>query len=190
MSINRLIILRHGKTEVTSPSGRDYDRRLTARGERNSRAMAEIITKDTDGGVPHIVVVSPAARALQTWQEVAKVWAGGANEAGSEGGGSGKPIALPRLVTDQRVYGASVDVLCLAIAEALAQADGETAGEHGERAVMVVGHNPGLHMLAGWLLGDAGAAIPHLPTAGVVDIALPAGALVAGEGKLLGFYRP
>ena len=184
MSINRLIILRHGKTEVASPSGRDYDRRLTARGERNSRAMAEVIARDTDGGVPHIVVVSPAARALQTWQEVAKVWAGG----------EGKPIAMPRLVTDQRVYGASVDVLCLAIAEALAQADGEgageSAGENGERAVMLVGHNPGLHMLAGWLLGDAGEAIPHLPTAGVVDIGLAAGALATGEGKLLGFYRP
>jgi phosphohistidine phosphatase len=64
--MERLILLRHGKAEVGSPSGEDFDRGLTERGLRDSaligRALAEA------GFAPDLALVSAAARTRQTWQ--------------------------------------------------------------------------------------------------------------------------
>ena len=64
--MKRLSLFRHAKTERESDSGRDFDRRLTDRGQSDARRMGEEIgalrlTFD-------LVLCSPAARAAETAQ--------------------------------------------------------------------------------------------------------------------------
>ena len=59
-----LTLFRHAKTERDSTTGRDFDRRLAERGERDASRMGEEIRRlglDFD-----LVLSSPAARAAQT----------------------------------------------------------------------------------------------------------------------------
>ena len=59
-----LSLYRHAKTEHDSPTGRDFDRRLTQRGERDAARMGEEIRglrMEFD-----VILSSPAVRAAQT----------------------------------------------------------------------------------------------------------------------------
>ncbi len=57
-----LILFRHAKTERKSTTGRDFDRQLAERGERDASRMGEELRKsDFD-----LILSSPAARAVQT----------------------------------------------------------------------------------------------------------------------------
>jgi len=59
-----LTLLRHAKTERDSTSGRDFDRRLNERGQRDAPRMGEEIR---GLGLDHdLVLSSPAARAAET----------------------------------------------------------------------------------------------------------------------------
>lgn len=119
--MDRLILLRHGKAEADAPSGRDFDRALTSRGRRDALIVAEAL--DRAGVRPDLVLVSPAARAAQTWEAMAEVF----------------PRA--RVEETPELYEISPDaILQLARDEA-----------DGAATVMVVGHNPGLGQLAAWL---------------------------------------
>src|SRR4029453_14944422 len=61
-----LTLFRHAKTERESDSGRDFDRRLADRGQRDAPRMGEEIRK-LDLGYD-LVLSSPAARATETAQ--------------------------------------------------------------------------------------------------------------------------
>ena len=119
--MDRLILLRHGKAEADAASGKDFDRALTDRGARDSALVAAALAEA--GFSPDLVLVSPAARAAQTWEAAA--------------------AAFP----NARVEPAP-DLYEIGPAEILALAR-ERSGGHG--TVMVVGHNPGLGQLAAWL---------------------------------------
>ena len=123
--MDRLILLRHGKAEADAASGRDYDRPLTDRGRRDALAVAQAL--EQAGARPDLVLVSPAARAAQTWDAMSEVFAGAEVQQAPE------------------LYEISPDAIL-----ALARAEGDQA-----RTVMVVGHNPGLGQLAAWLAQDA-----------------------------------
>jgi phosphohistidine phosphatase len=123
--MDRLILLRHGKAEAGAASGRDFDRPLTERGRRDAVIVAQAL--DQAGVRPDLVLVSPAARAAQTWEAMAEVF----------------PQA--RVEQAPALYEITSDAI-------LALARGE-AGD--ARTVMVVGHNPGLGQLAAWLSQDA-----------------------------------
>jgi len=59
-----LTLFRHAKTERDADSGRDFDRRLIDRGQRDSKRMGQEISKL---GLPFdLVLSSPAARAAET----------------------------------------------------------------------------------------------------------------------------
>jgi phosphohistidine phosphatase len=62
--MKHLTLFRHAKTERDSDSGRDFDRRLSDRGQENSRRMGEEIRKL--GLTFDLVLSSPAARAAET----------------------------------------------------------------------------------------------------------------------------
>ena len=64
--MRRLMLLRHAKTETDSPSGRDRDRRLDARGHRDAAEIGGWIGRHPP--FPDLVQVSPAVRAQQTWE--------------------------------------------------------------------------------------------------------------------------
>ena len=63
--MDRLILLRHGKAERDSESGDDFDRKLTARGVRESAATAATLADM--GMIPDLVLVSSSARTRGTW---------------------------------------------------------------------------------------------------------------------------
>ena len=116
--MERLILLRHGKAESEAPSGEDFDRALTERGERDSAIVALALAQA--GVAPDLVIVSPAARARQTWEAMAYIF----------------PAA--EVVYARTLYNAEPDTIL---------AEAQTRGRE-EPTVMVVAHNPGLHQLA------------------------------------------
>jgi phosphohistidine phosphatase len=125
--MDRLILLRHGKAETDATSGQDFDRALTERGRRDTLVVSQAMADD--GLYPDLVLVSPAARALQTWEAAATVFSHARFE-----------MAL-----------ALYDIGPAAIL-ALAQDAGRKA-----RTVMIVGHNPGLGALSAQLAQSARA---------------------------------
>lgn len=60
----RLYVMRHGPSEGDSPTGRDFDRRLTTSGAASVEAVArELVSR---GEVVSRVISSPLVRAVQT----------------------------------------------------------------------------------------------------------------------------
>ena len=69
MSLQRLILLRHGKAEQKAASGEDFDRGLVERGRIEAAETGRRLA--AGGFVPDLALVSSAARAVQTWGGVA-----------------------------------------------------------------------------------------------------------------------
>jgi len=125
--MDRLILLRHGKAESDSASGDDFDRRLAPRGIRES---AEMGAQLADMGFrPDVALVSPAARARDTWEAACAAF----------------PTTETRF--DDDLYHAESGVIRRA-----AEAAGRASA-----TVMVVGHNPGLQELTIQLLIEGSA---------------------------------
>ena len=145
--MRRLMLLRHAKTEADAPSGRDQDRRLDQRGRTDAAQIGGWICRHPP--FPDLVLVSPAIRARQTW-EIA--W-----EAMK------KRARQPRVELLPELYGADPSRLLKTI---------RAASSTDPKALMLVGHNPGLHELALALTGSGDAAprkalTDNLPTSGL-----------------------
>ena len=146
--MRRLLLLRHAKTERPEPGGRDRDRKLTARGRADAPVIAAYMVRHRL--VPDLALVSPAVRAEETWALIAAALA--------------KP---PRVTRDARIYNAGTETLIEVVGDA-----------RDARALLIVGHNPGLHDLAVQLIasGDVDARErlnEKLPTSGLVVIDFP-----------------
>ncbi len=145
--MRRLLLLRHAKTEHDSPSGRDQDRRLDERGHRDAAEIGGWIGRHPP--FPNHVMVSPAMRAKQTWEFA---WAAMKDT-----------VAQPRLEFLPELYGADAAQLLQSI---------RTAAATDPQALMLVGHNPGMHELALALIGSGEPAAcqavhDNLPTSGL-----------------------
>ena len=165
----RLFLLRHAKSSWAVPGQRDFDRPLNGRG----RAAAPLIGRFLmEGGhAPERVLCSPAARTRETLDAVLPF--------------------LPATVTVdfvRELYEASVEGVFKAITD--------HAGEAGQ--LLVVGHNPSIHMLA---LSLARAGDPEqrarlrakYPTAALTVIDLPGdtwSAIRPGGGAVVAFVTP
>jgi phosphohistidine phosphatase len=146
--MRRLMLLRHAKTETDAPSGRDQDRRLDERGHRDAAEVGAWIGAHPP--VPDHVMVSPAVRAVQTW-DIA--W-----EAMKE------QASKPHIELVPQLYGAETTQLLLSI---------RAASATDPKRLMLVGHNPGMHELALALTGGGDktsreALLDNLPTSGLV----------------------
>jgi phosphohistidine phosphatase len=151
--MRRLMLLRHAKTETDAPSSRDQDRRLDARGRSDAAEIGGWIGRHPP--FPDLVLVSPAIRAHQTWKIAWEAMK--------------KRAPHPRVELLPKLYGADPSQLLKTI-RAASSAD--------PKALMLVGHNPGLHELALALTGSGDAAprkalTDNLPTSGlaVLDFA-------------------
>jgi phosphohistidine phosphatase len=145
--MRRLMLLRHAKTETDAPSGRDRDRRLDARGRTDAAEIGSWIGRHPP--YPDLVLVSPAIRAHQTWKIAWEAMK--------------KRAPQPRVEILPELYGADPSQLLKTI-RAASSAD--------PKALMLVGHNPGLHELALALTGSGDAAprkalTDNLPTSGL-----------------------
>jgi phosphohistidine phosphatase len=119
-----LVVLRHAKSAW--PAGvADADRPLAERGERDAPAVGRWLREHVPG--IDLTVCSPAVRTRQTWRLVA-----------------GELDGIPAFRLDKRIYDADVAELLSVLRELP-----DTA-----RAVVLVGHNPGLSDLVHVLTGD------------------------------------
>lgn len=144
--MRRLMLLRHAKTESEAPSGRDQDRRLDERGQRDATEIGGWISRHPPR--PDVVLVSPAVRAQQTWNLAAEAMQAHA----------------PQAETVADLYGADPAQLLQII---------RMASATDPRRLMLVGHNPGMHELALALAGSGDAhgrkaLADNLPTSGLV----------------------
>jgi phosphohistidine phosphatase len=142
------MLLRHAKTERAAPGARDRERKLTQRGRDDAPAIGAYMVQH--GLIPDLAVVSPAARAQQTWTLVAAML----------------PKA-PRAVTEDRIYDANSETL-----------GGVIAATRNAGSLIIVGHNPSLHDLALQLTASGDGHVrerisENLPTSGLVVIEFP-----------------
>ena len=146
-AMRRLMLLRHAKTERAAPGESDRDRKLTKRGRADAPVIGAYMARH--GLVPDLALVSPAARARETWTLLAACF--------------GK---TPKTVEEERIYNAGPGQLMELVAATRAA-----------RSLLVVGHNPGIHDFAVQLIasGDVEArerVTEKLPTSGLVVIDL------------------
>jgi phosphohistidine phosphatase len=167
-AMRRLMLLRHAKTERAGPGERDRDRKLIKRGRADAPAIGAYMAHHRL--VPDLALVSPAARARETWALVAPAFA-----------------KTPKMVSEEHIYNATVEALI-----------GVIAAARKAKALLVVGHNPGLHDLALRLVASGDVDMREqlnekLPTSGLVVIDLPIdewSLLHAHAGRLERFVSP
>ena len=164
----RLMLLRHAKAEKAESGMRDRDRRLTARGRDDAARIAAHMVRHAL--LPERVLISSAQRTRETWECMAPAFS----------------ASLPVDYQD-RLYESGTETILTAI-----KAAGPSAS-----ALLVIGHNPGLHDTARLLLadrgGDAHALDDGLPTSGLVVIDFADDGwrkLAARSGRLEAFVTP
>lgn len=135
-----LMILRHAKSSWNYPALSDYDRPLNGRGKRDAPRMGKYLREQ--GLTPDRILTSSAKRARKTASRVAKAC-----------GYTGKVKKLDRFY--DTVVGVYFETL-------------QALPDKYQR-VMVVGHNPTMEQLVGYLTGQ----IRRMPTAALAHIELP-----------------
>jgi phosphohistidine phosphatase len=135
-----LVLLRHSKSDW-SVAGPDARRPLAPRGRRQAPEAGQWLAANL-GGID-LGVVSPAARARETWDLVSA------------------ELDHTRTVVEDRMYAASATALMEVIAELPDDAT----------TVVLVGHNPGMEELVGQLAG--GYVAMKTSAMAVFDVAGP-----------------
>jgi phosphohistidine phosphatase len=164
----RLMLLRHAKAEKAESGWRERPRGLAARGRDDATLIAAHMVRHAL--LPDRVLISSAQRTRETWACMAPAFSSG-------------------LAVDyqDRLYESGTESILSAI----------KAADPAAAALLVIGHNPGLHDAARLLLaqrgGGASALDAGLPTCGLVVIDLADGGwrkLAARSGHLAAFVTP
>lgn len=160
----RVYLVRHGKAEKGSPSGRDEDRPLQTRGERQSLWLAQAIGQGAASHRPRLILTSPAARARRTAELI------------------GVELACPVRVLAALALGHPAAEALREIQQAATEVRSAAGDASGPAGLMVVGHNPQLEILIPMIVPQLPSDEAELRTgqAFVVDVAGPAG--LAGSG--------
>lgn len=116
--MQRLILMRHAEAERASGSGDDRDRVLSARGRADAALMGRALA--AKGLRPDLALVSTAARTRQTWEL--------AHEAFGD----------VDVREQDTLYNAGADTLRRSV----------VAAEDEAGCLMLLAHNPGVHLLA------------------------------------------
>lgn len=167
--MRRLILLRHSTAARAEPGESDQDRELTAEGRADAALVGAYLANHSFW--PDYVLVSPAARTRDSWRQITAALRN-----------------APEAVFDRRIYNASSQVLFNVIAETPDDA----------RAILMLGHNPGLHELAALLVANGDIDIrerlrENFPTSGIaiIDFALDSWSkLHPRGGRLERFVSP
>lgn len=161
--MQRLILMRHAEAERSAGSGGDRDRALSARGRHDAAAMGRTLA--ARGMRPDLALVSPATRTRQTWDLLHDAFGD------------------VQLREDEPLYNGGAGTL-----RRFVEAAEDEAG-----CLMVVAHNPGIHLLAIEYLSE-GAASPAVLER--MSGGFPPGAAaiftvdVAGRPTFEGFLQP
>src|SRR5215813_6039414 len=139
--MRRLMLLRHAKSDWSTPGTRDQDRPLSVRGRDAAPKMGGYMARH--GLLPDLIIASPATRVTETLALVVPAFAK-------------QPKALP----DARLYETDAGELLAVIKET----------PRSVHSLLLIGHNPSLADLASLLMasGDVEARqrlIEKFPTA-------------------------
>ena len=164
-----LLLLRHAKSDWGDTRLDDHDRPLAPRGVRACARMGRWLA--SEGPTPELVLCSSARRARDTWEEIAP-----------------QLTHVPEMRVERGLYLASPDSLLQ-----LAAGVEDTVG-----CLMLIGHNPGMHLLAAGLAGrgkpDALERLSRkFPTAALAALRFSGRTwreLGADEAELLHFVTP
>jgi phosphohistidine phosphatase len=137
-----LFLVRHAKSSWDDTSLPDRDRPLNDRGRRDAPKMGERLAKRDVN--PDLILSSPAVRALETAEIIAKKLG----------------YRRKKIVVDDRLYGVAADDLLNLIQKL----------DDKLQRVMLFGHNPELTELAHRL----SSKISHLPTCAVAEFTFDA----------------
>ncbi len=147
--MRRLLLLRHSTADRPQPGTRDHARVLTEPGRADAARIGLYLARHELS--PDLACISPSVRTLETWDLAAAAL-----------------HPAPPARTDQRLYDATAESLFKVIAEIPPTS----------RAVILVGHNPGLHEFALMLIASGDierreSLREGLPTTGlaVIDFA-------------------
>ncbi len=135
--MKKLYLIRHAKSDWSNPSLDDFDRPLNKRGNKNAPFMGRILRKKEVS--PDLIISSPAYRARETAKKIAK-----------------KVNYREEIMYNEYIYGASLPTILEII--------NFIEDEYDE--VFLIGHNPGLNMLAFYLVDFN----KNLPTCGIIEI--------------------
>jgi len=142
----QLLLMRHAKSDWKDSGLGDKERSLNSRGRSTAPIMAQwIVEQDL---LPDIVLCSSAIRTQQTLDLMLQKWATLRKATPT--------LALPQVSIEDQLYLAS-DSLILSVVQSNAKVCSS------ENGVMVLGHNPGMEILASNLAG--------------CEVAMPTGAL-------------
>lgn len=169
MGLRRVLLLRHAKSSWDNPRLNDFERPLAPRGRKAAPRMG-VYMRET-GLVPDRVLVSPAQRALETWELV------------EEAMGTGSEVEFERAL-----YHAAPDTMLRLL----------QSQPINDETVMIVAHNPGMEALATGLVsrGDEQAYESlriKYPTGALAEITFEVdrwGEIDWGEGTLVRFVVP
>jgi phosphohistidine phosphatase len=164
-----LVLMRHAKSAWDNADLPDGDRPLSPRGQKAAPQMGARLAKA--GYRPDVVLCSPAQRARETLDLLAD--------------------SLPKKAKVQHLK-----ELYMAVPREMLNAVAKVPDS--AETVMLVGHNPGMGSLAGWLAGEGDSETlskirRKFPTAGIAVITFDVDRWsdVAGEGgTLVAFLRP
>ncbi|MGE0501286.1 MAG: histidine phosphatase family protein [Rhizobiaceae bacterium] len=169
MTSRTLLLMRHAKAERGTAGQRDFDRSLAERGRADAPRMGREIARR--GWLPDLALVSPARRTTETWDLASAAF--------------GAPVGMEFA---EAIYDAPVAALVK-----LARAAPPDVG-----TLMIVGHNPGMEVLAERLAGPGSADMPLA----ALEEKFPTGALARltfdgewtdvsdGAARLADFIRP
>lgn len=161
--MKRLILVRHAKTEAFTSSSSDFGRRLKNRGHADSILVATELRNK--GYYPQVIISSPAVRAMQTAENMAKSFSIPQND-----------ILVAPFIYDGHTTAGFID----GIVELAKNND----------TIMVVGHNPDMAMLAMRLTNES---FINFPTTATVVISFAINKwhqMEPGKGKLELFVFP
>jgi phosphohistidine phosphatase len=144
--MRRLLLLRHAKAERSDPGMQDLSRVLMERGRKDAAKIGAYMAGHAL--VPDRVVLSPAVRTRETWEYTATAF---------------KPA--PAAMSAERLYDATPHDIIGVVTDCPASA----------HALMLIGHNPGLHEAAVMLIASGDIDTRErlregLPTSGLVVI--------------------
>lgn len=157
-----LLLMRHAKSSWKGESRTDVERPLNNRGRRDAPFMGKLLREQRIQ--PDLIVSSPALRAVTTARVIA-------SELRYERGS---------IMTDERLYNAEIPSVMAMIARI----------EDAFKTVILVGHNPGITLLANTLCD---ASIDRIPTCGVACFQFEIDswqAAASRPGTLAFFERP
>ncbi|WP_395942671.1 SixA phosphatase family protein [Brevundimonas sp.] len=161
--MHRLILMRHAQAEASAPSGGDEARPLSAAGRNEALLMGRALAER--GLKPDLALVSSAVRTRQTWDQMHDAFGD------------------VDVRTEKLLYNAASDTL-----RRFVEASEDEAG-----CLMVLAHNPGVHVLAAEYLSES-AASPAILDRLAAGFPTGAAALftvdVAGRCTYEGFLTP